>query len=393
MKKSAHVNLAWKNLAHNYRKLSVAVAGITFAVVLMFVERGFQHALFDSTIYVVRDLEADLIIRSRGKKLFEAPHWFEYRRLHQAETHPQVHAVYPVYVQVGQSALRRIGKPSYPIRVLAFDVSEELCRFEGIRERAHLLEKPMTALIDEKSKQDAYHLPLDEPNRLPAIPTELAGQQIQLSGTFTLGTDFANDGTLIMTPQNFARYFPYRGSAQNPRSLVDLGLIHLAEGADPQVVKEELAAILPSDVFVETKAEFVRGELDYWSKSTPVGFVFLLGVVLGFVVGIVICYQIIFANISDHQAEFATLKAMGYPTRFFVGLVFGKAFYLSILGFLPGLLISTGVFSAISYFTGLQMELTLVRVVSIYLLTALMCCVSGAIAIRKVLELEPAELF
>lgn len=393
MKRVAHVPLAWKNLTHNSRRLFTAVAGITFAVVLMFVERGFQHALFDSTIYVIRDLKADLIVHSNAKYLFEAPHRFDKRRLVQIESHPQVAATFPVYVEIGAGKLKRIDRPSYPIRVLAFDVEQDLCQFAGVPQNAQALRKPMTAIIDSKSKQSAYDLPLDQPETLASIPTELAGKQVELIGTFSLGTDFANDGTLIMTPQNFSRYFAYRGRGGDPLSQVDIGLVHLKDGADAEEVKQELTALLSKDVVVETKRRYVQGEMDYWSESTPVGFIFLLGVVLGFVVGIVICYQIIFANISDHQAEFATLKAMGYTTPFFIGIVLGKSVYLSILGFVPGLLISAGIFEVLSRSTGLLMELTVYRVLSIYVLTLVMCIISGCLAIRKVLELEPAELF
>jgi putative ABC transport system permease protein len=216
---------------------------------------------------------------------------------------------------------------------------------------------------------------------------------VEIVGTFTLGTDFANDGTLIMTPQNFARYFAYRGRGRDPLSQVDIGLVHLTRGADARKVRDELIALLPRDVIVETKLDYLQREMEYWRDSTPVGFIFLLGVVLGFVVGIVICYQIIFANIADHQAEFATLKAMGYATPFFIRIVLGKSFYLSILGFIPGLLISAGIFEVLSHSTGLLMELTILRALSIYVLTLLMCITSGCLAIRKVLELEPADLF
>jgi putative ABC transport system permease protein len=394
MRRAARVPLAWKNLTHNYRRLFTAIAGIMFAVILMFVERGFQYALLDSTVYVIEDLNADLIIRSQGKYLFEAPHWFDHRRLLQAQTHPQVIRTYPVYIEVGQSPLKRVGYRSYPIRVLAFDVNQGLCNFEGVDRKAHLLQKPMTALIDRKSKQKAYRqVPLDDPQALPTIHAELAGKKIQIVGTFSLGTDFANDGTLVMTPQNFSRYFPYRGGGSNPLSQVDLGLIQLRKPADPHQVQRELASALPRDVRVETKSNYVQQEKAFWSKSTPVGFIFQLGVFLGFIVGIIICYQIIYANIVDHQAEFATLKAMGYPPRFFIRIVLAKSMYLSVLGFLPGWWIAAGVFWGLSSFTGLHMELNFERVITIYLLTVLMCFLSGCFAISKVLKLEPAELF
>ena len=394
MKRATRIPLAWKNLTHNYRRLFSAIAGITFAVILMFVERGFQHALLDSTVYVIEDLNADLIIHSQGRYLFEAPHRFDHRRLLQAQAHPQVRRTYPVYVETGQSPLKRVGHRSYPIRVLAFDVHEELCNFEGVERKARLLQKPMTALIDNKSKRQAYRrVPLDEPERLPEVQIELAGRQLQIVGTFSLGTDFANEGTVIMTPQNFARFFPYRGAGSDPLARVDVGLIQIRHGADPYEVRRELVSILPGDIRVETKHDYIQQQKVYWSKSTPVGFIFWLGVILGFIVGTAICYQIIFATITDHQAEFATLKAMGYPPRFFIGIVLGKSFYLSVLGFVPGWLISWGIFVLLSSFTGLHMELNFERVVTIYLLTVLMCFLSGCLAIGKVLKLEPAELF
>jgi putative ABC transport system permease protein len=47
-------------------------------------------------------------------------------------------------------------------------------------------------------------------------------------------------------------------------------------------------------------------------KAQPSAFIFGLGVAMGFIVGIVIVYQILYTDVSDHLAEYATLKAMGY---------------------------------------------------------------------------------
>ena len=45
-------------------------------------------------------------------------------------------------------------------------------------------------------------------------------------------------------------------------------------------------------------------------------FAFGAGVVLGFVVGMVICYQILTSDVADHLPEYATLKAIGYTNRY-----------------------------------------------------------------------------
>ena len=64
--------LAWKNLTHDWRRLAVAVAGIGFAVLLMFTQVGFQNALFDSQVKMIDDL--------RGRHLSGEPRQVHARR-------------------------------------------------------------------------------------------------------------------------------------------------------------------------------------------------------------------------------------------------------------------------------------------------------------------------
>jgi putative ABC transport system permease protein len=222
---------------------------------------------------------------------------------------------------------------------------------------------------------------------------ELSGKRIRLIGTFTLGTDFANEGNLLMTARNFARYFPLRARGADPLSVVDLGIIQVEPGADPREVERRLSAMLPGDVQVFTKQGFREKELAFWRSSTPIGYIFFVGAVLGFVVGVIICYQIIYASISSHMPEFATLKAMGYRDRYFVGLVAAESVYLSVLGFVPGLLVSWALYALLAQQTGLLMLLTWERAAGVYALTLAMCVTSGCLAMRKVLAADPAELF
>ncbi len=107
----------------------------------------------------------------------------------------------------------------------------------------------------------------------------------------------------------------------------------------------------------------------------------------------IICYQIINADIADHMPEFATLKAMGYPNRYFVGFVLLESTYLSLLSFVPGVLASYVLYEALARSTGLLMILNPSRVATVFLLTLAMCITSGCLAMRKVLAADPAELF
>src|SRR5438128_1206668 len=112
---SRHTDLAWKNLTHDRRRLAVAVGGITFAVLLMFMQTGFQHALLDSTVQLIQDLNADIVLVSKAEFALPAQQRFPQRRIYQARVCPDVEAVYPVYIENFFSVLKLPGRKGYPI--------------------------------------------------------------------------------------------------------------------------------------------------------------------------------------------------------------------------------------------------------------------------------------
>jgi putative ABC transport system permease protein len=384
--------LAWKNLIHDRRRLAIALAGIGFAVLLMFMQTGFRYALFDSTVEVVRDLDAEIVIVSQAKYSLATNIPFPLARIYQARAVPGVRGAYPLYIEPFYATWKLPGSKAHPIRVLASHPRDSVFALPDVRRKSALLEAPGVALVDVRSKPK-YRLPDRQEDLLALRDAELCRRSIRPVGTFRMGTDFANDGNLIMSAANFARYFPGRAGGNDPLSLVDVGVVQVAAGVDPQVVVERLAAALPDDVDVYTKDGFTRREIQFWARSTPIGYIFTVGVIMGFVVGVIICYQLIYTDISDHLAEFATLKAMGYGNRYFGGVVLCQSLYLSVLGFLPGLLVSLVIYRWLAEYTGLVMRMTAVRAGEVLLLTAVMCVVSGCLAIRKVLSTDPAELF
>jgi putative ABC transport system permease protein len=388
------IPLAWKNLTHDRRRLSVAIGGIAFAVLLMFMQTGFRYALLDSTVQVIEDLNADLILVSTAQYALPAQQRFSIQRIYQARSCSGVAGAYPLYMENFYAVLRRPERKGLPIRVLACNLDDPVFRSGAVDGYRDALRRPDTALLDVKRK-DKYEIEYADEQALRQVSLKLSDRAIQLVGTFALGTDFANDGNLIMSAPNFARYFPYRASGNDPLGLVDLGLVQVSDRADVSDVQRRLQSMLPEreGLFVFTKQQFVEREMNFWSRSTPIGVIFFMGTIMGFVVGVIICYQIIYASIADHMSEFATLKAMGYPGRYFVGVVFFESLYLSVLGFVPGMLVSLVLYQGLAYSTGLLMVPQVSRTVVVYLLTLFMCTASGFLAMRKVLSADPAELF
>lgn len=379
------IPLAWKNLVHQPRRLLVAVCGIGFAVVLMFMQLGFRNALFDSTVALHRLVDADLVMISSARYTLSVKETFTRRRLAQALGCPDVAVAWPLYIETAQSIWKNPATgQGHPIRVLAFDPREPVLPIAP--EAAAALQVPGTLLMDRRSKED-YGAPQI------GDKVELSDHTTRVVGMFELGTDFANDGNVIMSSDEYRRYFTMPGARRDKLADVDVGLIKLKPGVTQREALAKLQTALPDDVHVMTRQQFIDQELGFWRKSTPIGFIFGLGTVMGFIVGVVICYQILYSDVDDHMGEYATLKAMGYHNQYFIKLVLQESLWLCLFGFVPGVLVAGLLYMALSRLTGLLLDLTAPRLLAVLVLTLAMCIVSGCLALRRVFQADPAELF
>lgn len=388
--------LAWKNLTHDWRRLAVAVAGIGFAVLLMFTQVGFQNALFDSQVKILDDLEGDLFLASRARYTLAAEKRFPIELLNEAASFPGVAGAYPLYAELSQSRLKDLSpgssRKAFPLRSLGFRLEDPVFKSREINRQLDKLRVPGTALIDDRSKTDKFtflkgETPLDE------VPAELANKKIKLVGEFDMGTDFAHDGNLLMSAESFAEYYPMRVRGGDPLSIVDVGIVRLKPGVDAEEARDRIDELVDDQVIVATRQEFRDQEIKFWDDSTPIGIIFTAGKIIGFVVGMVICYQVIYSDIADHLPEFATLKAMGYSTFYFLTLIVVEAVLLSLIGFFPGLAASTLLYKALAGATGLLLKMNLSSILLVLGLTIAMCVASGLLAVRKLLAADPANLF
>jgi putative ABC transport system permease protein len=399
--------LAIRNLTAEPRRLILSLAGVSFAVVLMFVESGFYNALLDASTSLIDRFDADLIMTSKIKTSLQAYGGFPRRRLIQALSVPGVAEVRPLYLEEGRSvwradaeSFRREASPRpkrMPIRALGVDPDAPALRLDQVNGRVHDMQLPDQVLFDTTSSSG-----YGTPGRATAND-ELARKDVGVAGTFTLGRDFVHEGNLTMGLTGWEYYFPTPGGS--PLRTIEAGMIKLVPGADPLEVKKrllELRAGVPSspgdrlsgdDVRIFTPQEFRDQERAFWSGSTPIGFIFGLGLIMGLIVGLVICYQILSTDVTERLGEYATLKAMGYGDRYLGAVVLFQALCLALAGFVPGCLASDGLYRLLSGVTGLPVFLNLWRGLFVLGLTIVMCAVSGWITVRKVQTADPASLF
>jgi putative ABC transport system permease protein len=391
--------LAWLNLTHDRRKLLTSLGGVAFAVLLMFLFMGFKNALFDSQLQLIKLLNADIVITSTLKTSMFIPESFARRRLYQARAFDGIENAYPLYLNTANwknpDTEGQYAKRTRPVRVLAFNPVDpvinlpEITFTPGIKSLSEALQIPDSVVIDLKSRPELGTI-------TSGVETELSNRTVKVVGNYLLGTDFAaGNGNLVMSDQNFVRYFSIPDDQKEPRNLgtVDLGLLTIRPGTDVNVLVKTLQENLPKDVTIISKDGFVEQEKTYWQDNTTIGFVFNLLTTMSFIVGIILVYQILYTDVADHWAEYATLKAMGYRNIFLLNVVLQEAIFLSFLGFIPGFLISVILYNRTAEATGLLMQMTPDRAFTTFVFTFIMCLISGAIAVRKVQKTDPAEVF
>ncbi len=378
--------LGWLQLSHEKGRFLVALAGIAFADVLMFMQLGFQNALYDSNTRVNRAMLADIILLSPKALNLQNLSTFSRRRLLQAMDIPGVQTASGLYVNsiTWRNPQTRL---SATVQVFGFDPGEPAFNLPEVNQQLDKVKLPDVVLFD-RGARGKYANVIAQLDQGKTVTTEVDRRTLTITGLFRLGASFGADANLMTSDQTFLRLFPRRDAAS-----VSLGLIRLKPGSDPQQVASALRSHLPEDVHVLTAQEFVQFEETYWRTASPVGFVFGLGTAMAFVVGVVIVYQVLSTDVNAHLKEYATFKAMGYHNSYLLGVVFEEAIILAFLGFIPGAILPLGLYALAAKATALPIYMTFARALLVLMLTIVMCALSGAIATRRLQSADPADMF
>ena len=380
------IPLAWLQLSRERMRLFVALAGIGFADILMFMQLGFRDALFESAVVLHKKLQGDIFLISPQSTSTIAMKSFPTRRLYQTLGFEGIKSISPVYLDF---ALWKNPETrgTRSILVLGFNPADSVLILPGVTDNLDTLKIADVVLFDDTSRPE-FGSVAQEFNAGKDVTTEVGSRRIRVGGLFSLGASFGADGNIVTSDLNFLRLFPRR-----KKGLIDIGIIKLKPEADQKAVIKNLRQNLPKDVRILSKEEFIAYEKNYWQTGTAIGFIFTLGTGMGFIVGTVIVYQILYTDVSDHLPEYATLKAMGYKNSYLLMVVFQEALILAVLGYLPGYSLAMGLYTLTRTATNLPMAMNLAKAVSVLIMTIIMCAVSGAIAVRKLQAADPADIF
>ena len=380
------IPLSWLLLTRQPVRLLVALAGISFAGILMFMQLGFRDGLFDASVTAHRLFDADVVLispRSASSVSMEA---FPRRRLVQTLADPDVEGVTPVHwgLMLWRNPETRRNRS---ILALGFNPDDPFFVDPSLAKKTDALKQKGRILFDQLSRPEFGPI-ADWYRDGRVVETEIAGNRVRVVGLVSLGTSFGADGNLLTSTETFLDLMP-----QKPPGAIEVGLVRLKPGADPEQVVSRLSQRLPKDVSVLTKQGFIDFEQNYWKSSTSIGFIFTLGAAMGFVVGCVIVYQVLYTDVSDHLPEYATLMAMGYRLSHLLGVVVREGFYLAAMGYVPAYLAGQGLYWFVRDATKLPVGMDLSRALTVLVMILVMCMLSSFLAMRRLIDADPAEIF
>ena len=380
------LRLAARQLRADRAKLATAIAGVMFAAVLVFMQLGFRSALFDSATALLSGMRADLFLMHPMTQASFRPEPLPRARAWQTLADADVAQAVPIYL--AQATLRHpVEGTRRAVQLIGLDAAVGAVAFTGLAPLTEALTRPDTFAFDLRSRPEFGPLPALFTERGP-YEVQIGTRMLTLVGLVEIGPSFGADGNVVLSEVNFRRLVKER-----PVSAVDLVAIKLRPGTDIEAAKRRLAELLPRDVIVLSQAELVAWERRYWEEATPIGFIFAFGSLMGLVVGMVIVYQILFSDIAGHLREYATLKAMGYSNFYLGRAVLSAALILAALGFVPGFGLSLFLYDAIGKGTFLPLDMGAERAAGVFLMIFAMCAAAGLLAMRKLRDANPADMF
>jgi putative ABC transport system permease protein len=374
------VALAWRILTNDKGRTTLALAGIFMAILLVFIQLGLFFAVPQGGMLLYDNMRFDLLLVSHQYEYQAQPGVFPLARLTAARGSPEVAAATPLYFGVAKWKGGE-GEAWPDLFVIGFDPASGVLTPPSIEDQRALLSRPDTLLVDSTTR------PIFGPIESGRV-VEIGDRSETIGGQYELGTGFMGLGVALVSETNFARLFPRRGLA-----LVNLGAITLKPGVDPDRAAHDLQRVTGPDTELFTRARLAKREMSYWTTRTSVGLIFGSGLLISIVVGVMVVYQIVSAQVARQLPQFATLKAIGYGDRALAGAVATMSLIIAVAGYAPALGAAALLYGEIREKTMLPVTLSFSHTAWVLAAALVMAAVSALLAVAGLRRADPADVF
>ena len=371
--------IAWGNTFQNKKRTLTALGGITFSILLVFLQLGFLNGAKKEVTLLFDYFNFDIAVTSDRYQFMATAPPFDRIRLIQAKVDESIKDSFHLNVRTGRW-LDNKSELESSVLIIGIDDKEDFILNPDFSNGLRQIENGQSVFLDRSSHSDFGRIEIGR-------EALINGRQINVTSFFDLGLFFFAEGSVVTNNGNFVKL---AGRTSND---VTVGLLNLKDGYDANETVLRLRNSLPNDVLIFTREDFLKREQAYFIEVKPVGIMFKSAVFIAFAVGLVILFQVLSTELGNRINEFATMKAMGFSIQFIYGIGIMQNLIITLMSFLPAWLICTAIFELIYALSKLPMEMTWELFITVFSLTMLMSITAGLLALRKVKKADPAELF
>lgn len=371
-------DLAIKSLLHDRLRFFITVAGVAFAVTLVFVQVGLFLGLLQNATVTIENVEADLWVTTRNTPNVDFARLFPETHVQRVRSVPGVEradnlivAFLQVTLPTGSEesvvayALEDFSRWNLPWSVVAGDVRD--------------LRRGPYFFLDESAAQRFGPFRVGDYR-------EVGGRRLQVLGV-TRGARSFTTTPLAFLDYDMAQSLLPAGA----RGQTSYILVKLSPGADAEAVRSEIARRLPfNDVL--TKEAWASKSRGYWVVSTGLGMNMILTVFLGCLVGVVVVAQTLYTSTMEHLKEFGTVKAIGGSNADIYAILGKQAAIAGVSGFAVGAAMAYAIRPAIAK---ADLALVIPPALNAWVFAGAMvlCLASAMVSFRRIASIDPALVF
>jgi len=191
--------------------------------------------------------------------------------------------------------------------------------------------------------------------------------------------------TLYTTYARALQYLP------NPRFTISYILVEPKSESDVPRIKQQVKAL---GYMALTKHEFVDRISDFYKYQTGIGTNILIMTVMSFIVGLSVSGQTFYTFVLENLERFGALKAIGAKSRELIFMILFQAGFTALTGY------GLGIGACALLITGAKLRLpsyasiiTYWNLAVAFVMVVIIATVSSYLAVRRVLRIEPFEIF
>ena len=372
------LRIAFRLLVNDRAKFAALLVGITFAVFLMIEMTSLFSGILSRSSATVINIGASIWVMDPAVQTVANSIPLPDYVLDEVRSIPGVKYAVPLY---SGAALLKLRDGTYQsASVLGLDDTS-------------LFGRPMLVAgsIQDIFAENAFIAVKD--SEFYKLQNPKIGTEFELNdhrGVIVGIAEVASSG-LFGTPTLYTTYSRALQYIPNTRFTISYLLVEPKTGDDVASIKRQVAN---SGYLALTKDEFIQKIANFYKYQTGIGTNMLLMTLISFVIGLSISGQTFYTFILENLDKFGALKAIGAKGRELISMILFQATFVALTGYGIGVgLCALLIWIARLYLPDYAAIITYVNLFLAFAMVTVIAAVSSYVGVRKVLTIEPFDIF